>query len=207
LRRFALTVLPLLLIACSEDPARPDPDASPGSDAKADTGQGQDAQADAPATGKAEMVIADDLLTVLELRFLKGRCLGRMSINSKDSAARTAIIAFAKAVSDSIPLDGSKPKTDAELKGLIPASGAQTGWQEDPTDGVAGPWLITTTAFDWINGSGKPFADNGFEAAAGEYYTMSSKSWKLELTLVNQGNPAGAEAAFRQAQWDQGKAP
>ena len=98
MHRFALTVLPLLLIACSEDPARPDPDASPGSDAKADTGQGSDAQADAPATGKAEMVISDDLLTVLELRFLKGRCLGRMSINSKDSAARTAIVAFAKAV-------------------------------------------------------------------------------------------------------------
>jgi hypothetical protein len=207
LRRIALTVLPLLLIACTEDPARPDPDVGPGSDAKVDSSQGSDAKADAATVGKAEMVITDDLLTVLEVRFLKGRCLGRLSINSKDTEARAAIIAFAKAVSDTVPLDGSKPKTDAELKGLIPGSGAQTGWTEDPTDGVTGPWLITTDAFDWINGSGKPFDDNGFEAAVGEYYTNSAKSWKLELTLVNQGTPAGAEAANRHAQWDQGKAP
>lgn len=182
----ALFVLPhLLLAACSETSERD--------------------RIDSGAAGKLEMVIFDETLNVLEVRFLKGRCLGRVSVDSQDSAARSALVSFVKALEKTIPLDGSKPATDDDLKALIPASGAIDNWQEDPADTTKGPWLITTDAFSWINGSGKPFADNGFEAVAGEAYVLSGQSWKLELELVNQGSTTGAEAAFRQSFWDQGK--
>jgi hypothetical protein len=206
MRRTRLHLGPLLLalalLGCSEDTERKPTDgaadAPPASDGVASEGT---------ATGKFEMNVNTETLGVIEVRFLKGRCLSRLYIDSDVAEARAAALAFAQAVAQTIPLDGSKPANDDELKALLPGSNVVDDWQEDPSEPTSGPWLITTTAFDWINGGGKPFADNGFEAAAGDWYIKSAESWQLKIELVNMTTPAGAEAAFRGASWDQGEAP
>lgn len=197
LRLSSMAALLALLAGCAEDTER----------------KPADGAADAPpasegtATGKYEINVNTETLGVIEVRFLKGRCLSRLSIDADTTEARAAAVAFAQAVAQTIPLDGSKPANDDELKALLPGSNAVDDWQEDPAEPTAGPWLITTTAFDWINGGGKPFADNGFEAAAGDWYTKPGQSWQLKIELVNMATPAGAEAAFSGASWDQGEPP
>jgi hypothetical protein len=205
MRTFLASILALTLVACDDNPTEREKD-------KGVTPT--DAAAESAATGKYEIYLTDDLLNVLEVRFLKGRCLGQLSINSQTGDGRAAVVSFAEALAQKIPLDGSQPATDEELKQLIPGDQEMDGWKEDTTDGISGPWLVTTDAFDWINGGGGPFQDNGFEAAAGETYgkdapatDAGSEPWKLDVALVNQGTPAGAEAAFRAAGWDTGKAP
>jgi hypothetical protein len=186
----ALTLLLLLttpLVACDESPSRP--------------------QDGGTVIGKSEMTVNEDLLGVLEVRLLQGRCLGRVAVFSDTTEARAAVIAFAQAVAQPIPLDGSSPMDDDELMALIPGSNVVDDWQEDPDEPNQGPWLTTTNAFDWINGGGEPFQDNGFEAAAGDNYIKADPSWKLSLELVNMSDPVGAETAFRAVEWDQGTAP
>ncbi|MBN2361364.1 MAG: hypothetical protein JXR83_18075, partial [Deltaproteobacteria bacterium] len=106
-----------------------------------------------------------------------------------------------------IPLDGSAPAGDAELVALVPRpplSGALAPWTENLADNIQGPWLTTTSAWDWIDGSGVPFDDNGFDAVAGEKYDNGAQGWTLVLEVVNMKTTRGAETAFRQAGWDQG---
>jgi hypothetical protein len=179
--------------ACSEETDRPAGDGGTGSDTS--------------ATGKEQLVFNENLLAALEVRWLKGRCVGRVSITADDADARAAVLAFARALVASIPLDGSKPTSDDELKALVPADNAIDDWAEDPTDTTQGPWLTTTNARDWINGGNGPFDDNGFETVAGEGYVKPGSSWELTLEMVNMGSTSGAEAAFKAAQWDQGTAP
>ena len=153
--------------------------------------------------GKYELYVNSDYLDTIQLTFLKGRCVARSSIDTKETAAETALLAFGRYLADSIPLDGSQPADDDALTALLPVpplSGAITGWLDDGGEA----WLVTTDAFDWINGSGPPFDDNGFEAVAGDGYTHDPEGWLLEIELVNMGDPTGAEAAFRGASWDMG---
>ena len=203
----ALTIT-LLLAGCSDDSNSRD--AGPAADKGAPAEGGipdSSAPAEAGPTGKELITVNEDLLAALEVRFLKGRCVGQVSINANDQEARAAVVSFTQALVNTIPLDGSRPTSDDELKALVPADSAIDGWVEDPNDTEKGPWLITTTAFDWINGGGQPFEDNGFEAATGEGYVKAAKSWELKLALVNMGSTTGAEAAFNGASWDEGKAP
>lgn len=204
----ALCLGPLLL-GCSDDTSRPTPDKGvldKGVPSEGGTPD-QAASLEGGATGKEQITVNEDLLGALEVRFLKGRCLGRASINADDADARAAVVGFVQALVATIPLDGSKPTSDSELTALVPGDNAIDDWAEDPADATKGPWLITTNAFDWINGGGQPFEDNGFEAAAGEKYLKAGKSWELSLELVNMGSTTGAEAAFTGAKWDEGKAP
>ena len=206
--------LALGLVACSDDTDK-QKDGGGGvdwgvtSDKGADNGPTGDKgpAAEGGGGGTFEIVVNEDLLGALEVRFLKGRCVARLSINSDTAEARTELVDFAKAVANPIPLDGSKPADDDELQGFVPASKAINDWEEDDSDGKKGPWLITTDAYDWIDGGGDPFQQNGFEAAAGENYKKTAKSWELKLELVNQGSTAGAEKAFSDSKWNEGKAP
>lgn len=159
------------------------------------------------ASGLDELYLNDQLLSDLQVTALKGRCALRLTIRSQSSEARDAVVAFTRSVSDAIPLDGSAPASDAALVALVPRpplAGSLAPWTEDLTDNVQGPWLTTTSAWDWIDGSGVPFDDNGFEAVAGDKYNHGSQGWSLLLEVVNLKTAAGAEAAFRQAAWDQG---
>jgi hypothetical protein len=159
---------------------------------------------DDPASGnELRLFLGTDNLDTAELTLIKGRCLGRLVIAPKGSAPQAAMIALGRSMADSIPADGSAPASDAELVALVPAPTAGI-WQEDNGDGIQGPWLVSTTAFDWINGSGGPFADNGFEAVAGEAYQHVTEAWQLDVELVNQGSAAGARAALGAAGWDRG---
>jgi len=189
--------VPLAFLSCTEGPNQ----------TTVDSGQRAEASSERRPAGKSAIFVNEDLLSVIELHFLKGRCLGRLSVDAKSSEARAALIGFAQQVMSPIPLDGSSPLTDAELKKLVPTSNAVAGWAENLSDGVTGPWLITTKAWDWINGAGVPFEDNGFEAAAGESYLKSPEKWKLKLELVNMGSTSGAEAAFAGAKWNEGTPP
>lgn len=208
---FVLALVPALgLTACSEETTERPRDGSTDRavvqpDGSTPTPDGP--AGDSVAAGPEAVTVNEDLLGVREVRFLKGRCLGRASIDADTADARAAVVAFAQAVIAPIPLDGSKPKDDEELKAFVPASGAVEGWDEDPEDTTKGPWLINTSAFDWIDGAGKPFEDNGFEAAAGDKYVKSGQPWKLSLELVRMKDPAGAEKAFSGAEWNTGAAP
>jgi hypothetical protein len=204
----ALCLAPLLL-GCSDDTSRPTPDQNvPHEGGMPDQGvPDQAAPVEGGATGKEQITVNEDLLGALEVRFLKGRCLGRASINANDADARAAVVGFVQALVATIPLDGSKPTSDSELTALVPGDNVIDDWAEDPADTTKGPWLITTSAFDWIDGGGQPFEDNGFEAAAGEKYLKPGKTWELGLELVNMASTTGAEAAFKGAKWDEGKAP
>ncbi len=153
--------------------------------------------------GTYELWIDDDYLSVIELTFLKGRCVARANIDSQAPDAEAALLAFGRYAAGEIALDGSSPATDDQLLGLIPAT-PLTGDLADWQSSAGGAWLVTTTAFDWINGSGPPFEDNGFEAVAGDSYQHQSQSWALDLEVVNMGDAVGAEAAFRAAGWDSG---
>lgn len=195
----ALVIAACLGFGCSDD-------STPSTDTG---GTGQEAGAadggvsDTSQAGTFEMVLNEDLLGVLELKFLKGRCVARMSVDAEDAAAKEALLAFGNVVADKIPLDGSKPTSEQELKEIIPASGEITGWDEDPADSIQGPWS-GTDPWAWINGGAKPFEDNGFVAVAGETYLHSTDGWKLDLEVVDMGSTSGAEAAFREAEWDKG---
>jgi hypothetical protein len=143
------------------------------------------------------MYVNDQSLAVIEVLFLKGRCCGRLTIDSISQDARGAIVTFAEYVADHIPLDGSVPRTDKQLQGLVPASGELSDWVEDTSvDPNVGPRLITTSAFDWANGGAGPFADHGFEAVAIENYKHQTEGWDLTLELVYQTTSEGANAAF-----------
>ncbi len=158
---------------------------------------------DDDTTGSYELWTNDDYLGVIELTFLKGRCVGRANIDSQAAEAETALLAFGRFVAAEVPLDGSSPADDDQLVALVPVSplsGDLAVW--DSSQG--GAWLITTSAFDWIDGSGPPFEDNGFEAVAGDTYTDTGDGWELDLELVDMGSVTGAEAAFRAAGWDTG---
>lgn len=208
LAMIALCLAPLLL-GCSDDTSKPTPDKGvqdkgvPNEAGLPD----QAAPLEGGTTGKEQITVNEDLLGALEVRFLKGRCLGRASINADDADARAAVVGFIQALVATIPIDGSKPTNDNDLLTLVPGDNVIDDWAEDPADTKKGPWLITTNAFDWINGGGQPFEDNGFEAAAGEKYLKPGKTWELSLELVNMGSTTGAEAAFTGAKWDEGKAP
>lgn len=155
------------------------------------------------SAGKYELYVNSDYLGVLQLTFLKGRCVARLNVDSQDAGAETALLAFGRHVADQIPLDGSAPVSDDALTALVPASpttGDLSVWEAS----ADGAWLVTTNAFDWINGSGPPFDENGFEAVAGDTYSHMTETWLLDLELVNMGDVAGAEAAFRAASWDTG---
>ncbi len=157
--------------------------------------------------GKDELYLNTDLLDAVEATFIKGRCLGRLTVSPDGDGPSGALLAVAREVAGTIPLDGSAPASDQALVALVPAtplSGALAAWEEDLSDQVTGPWLETETAFDWIDGSGGPFDDNGFEAVAGERYSEPAEGWSLELELVNMGSVSGAEAAFTGAGWDAG---
>jgi hypothetical protein len=166
-------------------------------------GDDDDSAADGGGGGTYELYVNSDYLGVLQLTFLKGRCVSRMSIDSQDAGAEAALLAFGEHVADQIPLDGSAPADDTALSALVPAD-PLTGDLADWEASEGGAWLVTTNAFDWINGSGPPFDDNGFEAVAGDSYTHTTQTWLLDLELVNMGDVAGAEAAFRGAGWDSG---
>lgn len=157
--------------------------------------------------GKFEMFVDDGSVSSVRLSFLKGRCLSRVEIAPKGESAQAALVAFGRYVADRIPLDGSAPAHDAELVALIPAPplpAGLEGWAEDLSDQVEGPWLITTNAFDWIDGGGTPFAENGFMAAAGEKYSHAPEEWHMEIELVSMETGQGAAAAFLAAKWDSG---
>jgi len=166
-------------------------------------GGGDDDYDAAPVNGKYELYVNSDYLGVLQLTFLKGRCVARLDVDSQDTGAETALLAFGRHLAGQIPLDGSQPANDDALAALVPGN-PLTGDLADWAASASGAWLVTTNAFDWINGSGPPFDENGFEAAAGDSYTHSSETWVLNVELVNMGDVAGAEAAFRAASWDSG---
>lgn len=162
---------------------------------------------DEEPSGTYAMYLNTDLLGAVEVTFIKGRCLGRLAIRPAGDAPQAALIAVAQAVASDIALDGSAPASDQALVGLVPTaplSGSLAGWLEDDADQISGPWLETGTAFDWINGSGGPFDDNGFEAVAGERYLQDSEGWSLDLEIVNLGSTVGAQAAMSGAGWDAG---
>lgn len=153
--------------------------------------------------GTYELWVNSDYLGVLQLTFLKGRCVARLDIDSQATGAEDALLTFGRHVADQIPLDGSAPADDAALSALVPANpltGDIAVWEAS----ADGAWIVTTNAFDWIDGSGPPFDDNGFEAVAGDSYSHTTETWVLDLELVNMGDTAGAEAAFRAAGWDIG---
>lgn len=155
--------------------------------------------------GKYEMWINRDNLSVYEITVLKGRCLIQLIVEPKEQAAETAATTIGRNLAASIPLDGSAPASDSALVALVPAAEDLPGWEEDTTDQVDGPWLVTTDAFAWIDGAAAPFDENGFEAVAGETYNHTTEGWQLKIAVVNQGSVAGAEAAFRGANWDTGE--
>jgi hypothetical protein len=146
-------------------------------------------------------------LVQAQATFLKGRCVARLTIDAKTPEAQAALEAFARHLADPIPLDGSQPASDRELTELVPRpplSGDLSGWMEDLSDGVEGPYLETSDAYEWINGAAAPFQDNGFEAVVEEYYLHETDGWSLEFDLVNMGTPQGAQAAFTGASWNTG---
>ena len=145
-----------------------------------------------------------DNLNVVDLFMLKGRCVARLSVSPNDEDAENAMIEIGRELAAAIPLDGSAPAADEDLVALVPRPEDLDGWEEDVTDQIEGPWLVTTEAFAWINGAAAPFEDNGFEAVAGEAYLHDTEGWQLDLALVNQGSFEGAEAAFGAAGWDTG---
>jgi len=148
--------------------------------------------------------LRDDKLSSLEVSYQKGRCLARLSIDDKSDQAQQALLSVAGQVAATIPASRTSPAGDRELVALIPVTLA--GWSEDLSDRLEGPWLVTTNAHDWINGSGDPFQDNGFLAVAGESYGHLEFHWKLHLEVVNMGSPEGALTALHLAGWDQGTA-
>jgi len=153
-----------------------------------------------------QMVLDEQSLDVVEVRLYRGRCLGHLVIRPQGDDAKSRLVAIAQTLAAAIPADGSAPASDAQLVTLVPDPG-QVGdgtWQEDLTDQVEGPWLVSTSAYDWIDGAGKPFEDNGFQAASGETYQHQAPDLRLTIELVDQGSCAGAEAAFRDAGWNEG---
>lgn len=167
------------------------------------SGDDDDTSVDSGGSSNYELWVNSDYLGVIQLTFLKGRCVARLTIDSQDAAAETALIAFGEHVADQIPLDGSAPADDTALSALVPAN-PLTGDLADWEASQDGAWLVTTNAYDWIDGSGPPFDDNGFEAVAGDSYTHTTETWILDLEIVNMGDAAGAEAAFSGAGWDAG---
>ena len=195
-RCLLMAAVTALLAGCTDDEPH-----------RVDAGPGKDTGGADMAQGTSEQWVNEDLLSSYELTLLVGRCIGRASLNDKTAPARAALLAIGKALAATIPVDGTGPTTVAELKALVPGSGAIADWVEDPSDTVKGPWS-GTDVFAWINGGGKPFDDNGFKAVAGEGYVHNTNSsWELDLELVMMSSVDGAEKAFRAAQWDQGKQP
>ena len=153
------------------------------------------------------MFLDTSALSTAEFRFVKGRCLGKLSISAKTEPALAAVEVFARHVIEPIALDGASPANDSALVNLVPRpplAGNLSQWLENTDDGVDGPYLITSNAFAWINGAAGPFEDNGFEAVVVENYDEQVEGWTLELTVVNMASAQGAALAFGQANWDTG---
>ncbi len=151
----------------------------------------------------AEIFVAE-YLAATQVTFLKGRCCGRLSIDSREDAAREAAVIFARSVAACLPAGG--PVDEAALLRSIPASGALGDWQEDlGTYPEPGPWHVTTSAFDWINGGGVVFQKNGFRSVAGEYYEDPRQGWKMMLEVVCLETPRGARAGFYGTGWNEGE--
>lgn len=157
------------------------------------------------ASGNNEMYIQEYIASI-QVTFLKGKCCGRLVLDSKGVDERAAIIAFAQYVASQIPVDGSGPADDAELMTYVPVSGEYGGWDEDLVpDALSGPWLVTTTAYDWINGGGASFDANGFQAVTGEFYEKDSEGWNLTLEVLYLETPAGARTGFEETGWNEGE--
>lgn len=157
--------------------------------------------------GSFDLRFNDAYVALTEVTLLKGRCIGRIAITSKTEEAQTAVTEIARHWAAEIPQDNSGPANDAELVGLVPEAPLPSwlsGWQEDASDEIKGPWLISTNADLWINGASPPFEENGFEAVTGEQYVHAVNEWRLQLELVNQGTFSGAERAFAGSGWDAG---